>query len=164
MCRALLGRMSEVVLLEGDLLWRPEFNKPEDKYRDFFETWLRVCKNISQSGRPVVMFNAGMGVPENVEGCVERRYFSDVHYLALVCKNEVLAERLRSRPAWRQSSDQANLEEQVRFNRWFKEQGDQAGLVIELLDTTGVSVGEAAEQVALWIRGKMEDIARDASS
>lgn len=163
-CRALLGSMSEVVLLEGDLLWRPEFNKPEDKYRDFFETWLRLCKNISQSGRPVVIFNAGMGVPENVEGCVERRYFSDVHYLALVCEDEALAERLRGRSAWRKSGDPANVEEQVRFNRWFKEQGDQAELVIELLDTTGVSVREAAEQVALWIRGKMRGITRGATS
>lgn len=120
-CRILLGRMSEVVLLEGDLLWRPELDKPEDKYRDFFETWLRMCKSISQSGRPVVMFNSGMVVPENVEGCVERRYFSEVHYLALVCEDEVLAERLRSRPAWRKSSDPANIEEQVRFNRWFRE-------------------------------------------
>jgi len=154
-CRALLGRMSEVVLLEGDLLWRPEFNKPEEKYRDFFETWLRMCKSISQSGRPVVMFNAGMGVPENVEGCVERRYFSDVHYLALICEDEELAERLRSRPAWRKSSGQVNIEEQVRFNRWFREQGGQTEPAIELIDTTGASVEETAEQVALWIRGKI---------
>ena len=69
--------MIEVVLLEGDILWRPEFNRPEEKYRDLFETWLRMCKSISQSGRPVVMFTAGIGVPENVEGCVERRYFSE---------------------------------------------------------------------------------------
>jgi len=77
-CDVLLGRIRKVVLLEGDLLWRAEFDTPQDRYRDFHETWLRLCKSISQSGRPVVMFNAGMGVPENVEGCVERRYFSEV--------------------------------------------------------------------------------------
>lgn len=154
-CHALLGRMNEVLLLEGDILWRPEFNKPEDKYRDFFETWLRVCKNISQSGRPVVVFNAGIGVPENLEGCVERRYFSDVHYLALICEDEVLVERLRTRPAWRKSGGQAFVEEQVGFNRWFKEQGRQTEPVIELVDTTETSVEETAEQVALWIRRKI---------
>lgn len=154
-CHALLGRMNGVVLLEGDLLWQPEFNKPEDKYIEFFETWLRICKSISQSGRPVVIFNAGMGVPENVEGCVERRYFSDVHYLALICDDEVLAERLRSRPVWQKSSGPANVEEQVGFNRWFREQGAQTETVIELIDTTGVSVEETAEQVALWVCRKI---------
>jgi hypothetical protein len=36
--------------------------------------------NISHSGRPVVLLCAG-GIPENVEPCVKRRYFSQVHYL-----------------------------------------------------------------------------------
>ena len=71
-CQALPGKLDHIVLLDSDILWRPEFNKPENKYRDFFETWLRMAKNISQAGRPVVLFGAGMGVPENIEPCVER--------------------------------------------------------------------------------------------
>lgn len=109
-CQALLGQMDDVVLLDSDILWRPEFDKPEDKYRDFFETWLRMAKNISQAGRPIVLFGAGMGVPENIEPCVERRYFSEIHYLALVCDDGVLAQRLRARPAWRGAGDQAYKE------------------------------------------------------
>ena len=154
-CGALLGRIREVVLLEGDLLWRAEFDTPQDRYRDFHETWLRLCKSISQSGRPVVMFNAGMGVPENVEGCVERRYFSEVHYLALVCDDGVLAERLRRRPAWRKSGDPANVERQIEFNRWFKENRCCVEPAVELIDTTGATVEETAEQVALWICSKI---------
>jgi len=61
--RALLGKVTAAVLLEGDLLWRPEFNQPEDSYRDFYETWLRLAKNINQSGRPVALFNAGRSRP-----------------------------------------------------------------------------------------------------
>lgn len=64
MCQRLPGRLREVVLLEADILWRAEIDKPEDMYREFFQTWLRVCKNISQSGRPVVLLCAG-GIPEN---------------------------------------------------------------------------------------------------
>jgi hypothetical protein len=104
------------VLLDSDILWRPEFNTPQTRFRDYFETWLRVCKNISQSGRPVVLFGAGVGVPENIEGCIERRYFSQVYYLALVCSDEILAERLQQRPAWRGTRDQY-IEEHIRFNR-----------------------------------------------
>ncbi len=152
----LMGKINEAVMLEGDILWRSEFDKPKEKYREFFETWLRLCKSISQSGRSVVMFNAGMGVPENVEPCVERRYFSELHYLALVCEDEVLAERLRGRPKWRKSGDSAYIEDHIRFNRWFKEQGNQTESVIELIDTTAATLEETAKQVALWIRRKLE--------
>jgi uridine kinase len=97
---ALQGKVNEVVMLEGDLLWRPEFDRPDEKYRGFYETWLRLSKNVSQAGRPVALLNAGIAVPENVEDCVERRYFARVHYLALVCSDAVLSERLQARPRW----------------------------------------------------------------
>jgi len=148
-CQHLLGRVSQAVLLASDILWRPEFNTPQTKFRDYFETWLRVCKNISQSGRPIVLFGAGVGVPENIEGCIERRYFSQVHYLALVCSDEVLAERLQQRPSWRGSRDQVYIEEHVRFNRWFKAYDRQPS--IALVDTTNLSPEETARQVASWI-------------
>lgn len=154
-CRALLGQVEEAVLLEGDILWRAEFATPDDNYRGFFETWLRLCKNISQSGRPVAVFNAGMGVPENVEPCVERRYFTGVHYVALVCDDEELADRLRRRPQWRGSGEQEYIKEHVRFNRWFKENAHTTRPRIELLDTTEVPVGKTAERVASWIRKKI---------
>jgi hypothetical protein len=116
--------LSEVVVLESDLLWRSEFDRP-DKHRDFFETWLRLCKGISRSGRPVVIFGAGFGAPKNLEQCVERRYFSGLHYLALVCADEMLEQRLRARPAWRKSDDLAYIEAHVAFNRWFKQNASQ---------------------------------------
>jgi predicted kinase len=154
-CRHLLGTLPEVVLLDGDILWRDAFNTPEDNYRDFFETWLRLAKNISQSGRPVVIFNAGMAVPENVEPCVERRYFSTVHYLALVCDDQVLADRLRQRPAWRDSSSPAWIAGQLQFNRWFKTEAESLAPPVELLDTTEATVAETAALVAAWIRRKI---------
>jgi len=154
-CQAMLGKLEDVVLLDSDILWRPEFNRPENNYRDFFETWLRMAKNISQSGRPVVLFGAGMGVPENIELCIERRYFSDIHYLALVCDDEVLAQRLKARPAWRGSSDQTYIDEHIQFNRWFKEQG-KSNTPILLLDTTEVLLETTIEQVKTWISEKVK--------
>jgi DNA-directed RNA polymerase subunit RPC12/RpoP len=144
LCSYLLGRLPQVVLLDADILWRPEFNRPGDNYRDFFNTWLRVSKNIAQSGRPVVLFNAGMGVPDNMEPCVERRYFTRLHYLALVCGDDELASRLRARPQWRQSGGQEFIESQLSFNRWFKEKGGSTQPPVELLDTTAISIDETA--------------------
>ena len=148
-CQRLLGQMTQAVLLDSDILWRPEFNAPETNYRDFFETWLRVCKNISQSGRPVALFGAGIGVPENIEPCIERRYFSSVHYLALVCSDETLARRLQARPVWRGTWTPAYIEEHTRFNRWFKAYESQPP--IKLIDTTDILPEETALQVGSWI-------------
>lgn len=147
----LLGKLKQVVLLDVDILWRPEFDTPETQYRDFFETWLRMAKNIGQSGRPVVLFGAGVGVPENLEPCVERRYFSAVHYLALVCDDELLAERLRGRPAWRESSDEAFVAGQLSFNRWFKTEAHDLTPAMERVDTTGIAAEETTRRVAQWI-------------
>ncbi len=149
-CQRLLGQTSEVVLLEGDLLWRSEFDTPDDNYRDFFETWLRLAKSIVQSGRPVVLFNAG-AIPENVEPCVERRYFTKVHYLALVCDDDILAERLRCRPSWRNSDQPAFIESQRQFNRWCKENAHKISPAMTLLDVKDGAIEETASQVESWI-------------
>jgi len=148
-CQHLLGQVTQAVLLDSDILWRHEFNTPDTNYRDFFELWLRVCKNVSQSGRPVVLFGAGVGVPENIENCVERRYFSEVRYLALVCSDKTLSERLQQRPIWRGTREPAFIEENIRFNSWFKAYDSQP--VIKLIDTTNTLIEETALQVASWI-------------
>ncbi len=150
-CRHLIRKgLPEVILMDTDILWGPTFDRPEENYRTFFETWLRLCKNIHQSGRPVVLFGAGVGVPDNLEACTERRYFSDVHYLAMVCTESELRSRLEARPAWRESCDPAFIEEQVRFNAWFRD--DDAALPIRRQDTTGADPAETANRVAAWIR------------
>jgi broad-specificity NMP kinase len=155
LCQRLTGAITEAVLLDNDILWREEFNRPIEDYRDFFETWLRVCKNITQSGRPVMLFGAGVGVPTNMEPCLERRYFSTLHYLALVCDDELLADRLRQRPAWRASSHQPFLDSQIEFNRWFKTGAQQLTPPISFIDTTDQSVQDTAEQITKWLHEKL---------
>jgi predicted kinase len=153
-CRLLLGAVTEAVLLDADILWRPEFDDPETGYRDFFETWLRLSKNIAQSGRPAVIFGAGFGVPANVEPCVERRYFANSHYLALTCSATELRDRLRRRSAWRGANRAAFIEQQLRFNDWFKRY--DAMPRIELLDTTQTAATTTAAQVAAWVRARLQ--------
>jgi len=152
-CNHLTGRYQESVLLDSDILWRSEFNQPGDNYREYIETWLRLCKNISQSGRPVVLFGAGAGVPENLEGCIERRYFSSIKYLALVCSDEILSERLRQRPAWRGTRDSKYIEDHQRFNQWFINYntiGTQPPITI--VETSQKSLDETVKEVEGWLR------------
>ncbi len=149
-CNRLFGRVRDAVILDSDILWRAEFNKPEEGYHTYFDLWLRVCKNINQSGRLVVLFGAGIGVPANLEPCVERRYFSTIAYLALVCSDDALAERLQARPAWRAAGSDAYIAEHQQFNRWFRDYGDRQPPITRL-NTTGVAAETTTRQVAAWI-------------
>ncbi len=147
----LSGRFTAAVLLEVDLLWLEEFSDPTDGYPRFFETWLRLAKNIGQSGRPAALFGAGLAVPENIEQCVERRYFSQTHYLALVCDEGELRRRLLARPAWRKSAQAGELAAQLDYNRWLRTEGPNQTPTLTLLDTTSTTVEDSAKAVREWM-------------
>ena len=49
-CEILFLKESRYIVMESDLLWREEFDTPEDNYREHRETWMRVCASISQIG------------------------------------------------------------------------------------------------------------------
>jgi hypothetical protein len=153
-CHYLLGTYTRAVLLDSDILWRTEFNTPENDYKEYFELWLRMCKNIAQSGRVVALFGAGEGVPSNLENLIERRYFSRIHYLALVCSDGILAERLRRRPQWRGSHLSGFIESQQSFNSWFKTYQGQPE--IQILDTSSATLEETGRQVSAWITGRLD--------
>jgi broad-specificity NMP kinase len=150
-CAMLLGRLTEAIIMESDLLWRREFDTPEDGYREYFGLWLRLAAHICQAGRPVALFGAGFAVPHSVEPLPERRLFDAVHYLGLTCDDEALAARLRARPAWRNTSDELIMEH-IKFNRWLKEHASTASPPVALIDTTRAGTDETAARVASWIR------------
>jgi adenylate kinase family enzyme len=149
-CLALVAKTKDFVVMDSDILWRSEFDQPATDYRNYREMWLRVCKNISQAGKPVVL--CGASLPEQFEQCIERRYFSEIHYLALVCSDEALDSRLRSRPAWRNSSDEEYIKTHVAFNRWLKENARHTEPPMSLLDTSEITIDESVERVEHWIR------------
>lgn len=152
-CALLLGELTEAVLIEADLLWRKEFNTPEDGYNSYVRLWLRLAAHISQSGKPVVLFGAGFAVPHGVEDLPERALFSVVHYLGLTCGDEVLTARLRARPTWRNTTDEL-VGEHVKFNHWLKENAPKTSPAVTLIDTTDDSPEETAARVAAWIRAR----------
>ena len=154
-CRNWQAGLPQPCFLEADLLWLQEFEKPSDGHRRFFETWLRLAKNIAQSERPVALFGAGLAVPENIEQCVERRFFSRTHYLALVCDEDALRRRLLARPAWRKSGQPERLQEQLDFNRWLLKEGPKQIPRVSLLDTTHAPVEDSASAVKEWMESTL---------
>ena len=144
-CSQMMGNFQDAVILDGDILLG---------MGDFWESWLRLAKNIGQSGRPVVLFSSG-AIPPNIEPCIEARYFSAIHYLALVYDDDLLEKRLKARPAWRNSGGDEFIVEQTRFNRWFKNEGAEKYPQLELLDTSQDSVDITVEKVTTWIKSNL---------
>lgn len=156
-CLGLAARMKDVVVLESDILWRVEFDQPETNYRDYRETWLRICKNISQGGRPVVL--CGVGEPTQFEQCVERRYFSELHYLALTCDDQILTSRLQRLPPWRGTLKEGFISKQIEFNHWLLNNAQNTEPPMTLLDTSEITLDETVEKVERWIRSFMNGLA-----
>jgi hypothetical protein len=146
----LTATMRDYVCLDGDVLWRREYDRPQDDYRTFRNLCLRVAKSIGQAGRPVVLM-AG-GIPDQFEACPERRYFSELHYLALVCDDAELVNRLTARPRWRMSASPQRMARERSFNRWLVENATKTVPAIRLLDTSRITEEDAARQVDTWVR------------
>jgi len=151
----LLANVPGAIVLEGDLLWNEAYNTPGDNYRSFYETWLRLAKNISQSGKPVVLLSAG-ALPANLEPCVQRRYFTQIHYCALVCDDAVIAARLRQRPEWRNTTAPSFMERNRAFNNWLKANGQKSSPEIMLMDTSTEAPQSTKEKVLRWIGSRLE--------
>jgi len=139
--------------LESDILWRSEFATPDDNYRSYRNMWLRVAKNVAQAGRPVVL--CGTALPDQFEACPERRYFTGLHYLALVCDDALLAARLQARPAWRGAGGAAFVNNMTAFNRWIKANAAITQPPMTLLNTTTISVEQSVAEVAAWVRNRL---------
>jgi len=143
----LFQKEKDYIVMESDILWDDSFNDPENNYREYRELWLRMCKNISQIGKPVVL--CGCAVPEQFENCLERRYFSEIHYIAIVCDEEILYKRLTEDRHYEENDE--NVKVSINFNAWLKTNADKTNPHMDLLDNSHLTVDEAAKIVEDWI-------------
>ncbi len=143
----------ECVTMDSDILWGAVAATADDNYRGYRNTWLRVAKNIGQAGRPVAL--AGTALPDQFEECPERRYFTQLHYLAVVCDDDTLAQRLRARPAWRGSGTSAFIADMLGFNRYLKAHVATSTPPMSLLDTSDRTIEESTAATVDWIRERL---------
>ena len=151
--RHLVGRVSEAILIDADLLWsvNPAHNDPTSGYRDFRALILHLAERLAANGRPVLV--EGTCTPDQYETLGERWYFSNTAYLAVVCEDETLRRRLAARPDWR--GGRIDLDAMVRLNQAFRNQSFDPSLA--LLDTTVHSVEECAAELYEWILLQVAD-------
>jgi hypothetical protein len=149
-CRELMRSRQDIVVFEGDVLWRDEF-APHGTL-EFRNLCLRVAKNIGQSGRPVVL--CGSSSPGEFEQCDEARYFSAIHYLALVAGSDVIEKRLKARPNWRRSGGQKFIETHQKWSDWFKSTDHVQDVTV--CDTSDIGVTETVLRVNKWLDARIQ--------
>jgi broad-specificity NMP kinase len=142
--RLLIERLGgRFVVLEQDVLWQAGLRDPVR----FRSAWLAMAAMIQQSGRPVLL--CGTVVPPEFEPLPERALFEEIRYLALTCDPDVLAARLRARPAWREWSE-PRIAEMLEFNDWVRAEAASMEPPMRLLDTTRATIESTADQVCAW--------------
>lgn len=149
-CNLLFQREKSYIVLESDILWRDCFDTPSDNYREYRRLWLRMAANVSQIGLPVVL--CGCALPEQFEYLPEREYFSDIHYLAVVCKDDEMERRMRF---GRGISDRNWIDSSIAFNSWLKNNAGKCDPPIELVDNTCLSPEKTAELIDKWINERL---------
>src|SRR5215218_3283969 len=97
---------------------------------------------IALNGRATVL--CGSLQSEQLEPLPARPLVGDIHFCNLDCPDDVLAERLRARPAWRGWNEQRIAEHQ-RFAASLRAR------IEPTFDTSAHSVEEVADQVARWV-------------
>lgn len=146
LCEELFRKETEYLVMESDIVWCEFYDTPEDNYRRFRKVWMNLCASISQIGKPVVL--CGCNTPEQLEYLEERKYFTEIYYLAVVSDEKTLLQRMRE---GRGITSQEWLESSLHFNRWLKANADKTNPPITLLDVTGRTLLESADFLHSWI-------------
>ena len=146
MCEILFQNETDYIVMESDILWQEIYNTPEDNYKNYRDLWMRLCANISQIGKPVVL--CGCAVPDQFENRDSRDRFTDIHYLAVVSDDGILEKRMRE---GRAITDENWIKSSLDFNRWLKENADKTKPEIKLIDTSEITPQQAANITNEWI-------------
>jgi len=138
---ALRGILPDFVIFDPDHL--VEFIGHDwEKMRNI---WLRVARNIAQSGRMTII--CGTMMPWDIERCVDFPCFKHVYYLNLHCDEAVREQRLRARN-W--------AEEMIRDHQDFAKAllniaDKNFNPPMPTIDTTESDVTLVAAQIKEWV-------------
>jgi hypothetical protein len=113
----------------------------------FEDTWLRIAHEMALNGRPTVLCTSMM--PDRLESLPARKLLGPVYFGNLDCPDDVLAARLRARPAWRHTSTEDVIANHQRFAAWLRAHIDPTW------DTSTMTPDELAGRIAAWVRSRL---------
>ncbi len=146
----LIQRDTKFIVMDADFLYNIMPHNSDADYRNWVEQIMSLSKNIMQAGKPLLWTMAG--ALEYFENTYNRRFFTEVHYLALVCNTEDLEKRMRN---GRHITDSNWINSSIEYNRWFIENGTLSGKKIDTYDITGKSTFEVADYVTKWVEVRL---------
>lgn len=142
----LMQRDTQFIVMDADFLYNIMPHETEEDYRNWVEQIMSLSKNIMQSGKPLVWTMAG--ALEHFETTYNRRFFTEIYFLALICKSDDLEKRMRD---GRHITDANWIQSSLDYNRWFRETGTVSNKKIDTYDITGKNVSEVADYVTEWV-------------
>jgi ribosomal protein S27AE len=116
-------------------------------WENFRNTWLQLAHAAALGGRVTVL--TGSLTPDQLERLPGRKLIGPIHFALLDCPDDVLAGRLRARPAWRASSTEAKITEHQRFAAWLRAR------ITPSFDTSTATAAEVADRVAAWVQASL---------
>ncbi len=146
----LIKRDNNFIVLDADFLYNIMPHETDEDYKNWVEQIMSLSKNIMQGGKPLLWTMAG--ALEYFETTYNRRFFTDVHFLALVCSTDALEKRMRE---GRHITDSNWINSSIDYNSWFKEQGIISNKKVDTYDITDKSVAEVADYVAQWVESRL---------
>lgn len=146
----LLQRDTDFIVMDADILFNIMPHQTEEDYKNWVEQILALSRNMMQGGKPILWTMAG--ALEHFANAYNRRFFTNIHYLALVCSPEELEKRMRE---GRHITDPNWIQDSIDYNRWFQKTGIVSGQKVDTFDLTGKSVSEVADYVIQWVEQKL---------
>lgn len=144
--REILQRNVNFVVLDADIFYGMMPLKNENDYQKEIENIENLSKNIMQSGQPVLWAMAGN--LDKVNQTYNRRFFSHIFCLALVCDEKLLQKRMTD---GRGITDNNWITSSIHYNHYLKTHDYVGDMKYEVFDISGKSVSEVADYVIKWV-------------
>lgn len=144
---------TDVVVLDADFFYNLMPHETSEDYLQQVEMLEDLSKNIMQSGKPVLWAMAGN--LDKLNSVYNRRFFSDVFCLALVCEEDTLRQRMTR---GRGIKDEGWIQSSIQYNNFFKNHSSINDMPFDICDTEGKDLIEVVEEVKKWIAEKMTRI------
>lgn len=103
----------------------------------------------------------GSSSPGEFEQCDEFRYFSGIHYLAFIARNDEIERRLKARPSWRKSGNEGFIETHQKWADWFRRQ--DFGQDVTICDTSDIDIDETVTRMNQWLDSRVAPTQQDSA-
>lgn len=145
----IMRKQTDYVVLDADMFYNIMPGETQEDFCSQIDQMESLSRNIMQSGKPVLWTMAGN--LDKLNQVYNRRFFSKVYCLALVCEEDELRRRMTE---GRGITDEGWIKSSTDYNNYFRTHERLDDLEFETLDTTHKTVSEAADYVIAWMNEK----------